>query len=134
MKTSYIDVDNYWGIIICCDFSMLDIDDMAAMMDAFGMNEGSIREAMRVLFGINSGMHIARDDLRMSLVFIGEASSETQWWDTLAHEVLDHAREAILRHYGVDSGGEDSAWTTGYLMRELVYTFGVPCLRKEWSW
>lgn len=127
MKTEYLDVKDKWGIIIAYDFDLIDADDMAAMMAAFGMNEKSIGEAMRVLFGVNAGMHVHRDDLRMSLVFVGSATSESQWWDTLAHEVMDHAKESMLTYYGVPNGGEESAWATGYLMRRLVQLFGVPC-------
>jgi hypothetical protein len=64
----------------------------------------------------------------MSLVFIGEATSEDQWWDTIAHEILDHVKWAICVYYGVEFGGEDSAWLTGYLMRLIVKEIAPPCL------
>lgn len=66
-------------------------------------------------------------DIRMSCIFIGDATSPEQWWDTLAHELLDHAKASIKDYYGVPERGEDSAWLTGYLMRMLVRLFGVPC-------
>ena len=127
METAYIDVDGKWGVIICYDFGMSDWDDMRAIMRTFGMGEGNVRDAIRVLSGYNSGMCVSRSDIRMSCIFIGDATSPEQWWDTLAHELLDHAKASIKDYYGVHERGEDSAWLTGYLMRMLVRLFGVPC-------
>lgn len=127
METAYIDVAGEWGIIVCFDFGRDDWDDMRAIMRTFGMGEDNVREAIRVLAGVNTGMCVSRDDIRMSCVFIGEASSPEQWWDTMAHEVLDHAKESIKAYYGVPTRSEDSAWLTGYLMRAVVTIFGMPC-------
>ena len=127
MKTAYIDVDSKWGVVICYDFDMLDWDDMRAIMRIFGMNEKSVRKAIQILTSYNTGMCISRIDIRMSCIFISQATSEDQWWDTLAHELLDHCQRVIVDYYGVDYVGEDSAWLTGYLMRKAVQTIGEPC-------
>lgn len=90
--------------------------------------EVGIDEALRMLlYHKNTGMCITNMDLNMSLVFIGEADSEDQWWDTLAHEVLDHAKVAILDYYRVPLRSEGSAWLTGYLMRKVVQLIAPPC-------
>lgn len=127
MKTAYIDVDSKWGVVICYDFDMLDWDDMRAIMRTFGMNEKSVRKAIQTLTSYNTGMCVSRSDIRMSCIFISNATSEDQWWDTLAHELLDHCQRAIVDYYGVGYVGEDSAWLTGYLMRKAVQTIGEPC-------
>lgn len=67
----------------------------------------------------------------MSCIFIANATSPEQWWDTLAHEILDHAKEAIKQYYDVPNRSESSAWLTGYLMRLLVHTFGTPCTKGD---
>ena len=54
-------------------------------------------------------------------------------WDTMAHEVLDHAKESIKSYYGVPSRSEDSAWLTGYLMRVVVTIFGMPCGQSRFT-
>lgn len=147
MKSEYIDVKGKWGIVVCYDLMRKDVREMRALMEAVGMDdettdgymrvsvyrkgenvEVSIDEALRVLlYQKNTGMCITNMDLKMSLVFIGEATSEDQWWDTMAHEILDHAKVAILDYYDVSLRGEDSAWLTGFLMRKVVQLIAPPC-------
>lgn len=147
MKSEYIDVNGKWGIVVCYDLMRKDVREMRALMEAVGMDDDStdgymrvsvyprgenvevgIDEALRMLlYHKNTGMCITNMDLNMSLVFIGEADSEDQWWDTLAHEVLDHAKVAILDYYRVPLRSEGSAWLTGYLMRKVVQLIAPPC-------
>lgn len=147
MKSEYIDVKGKWGIVVCYDLMRRDVREMRALMEAVGMDnettdgymrvsvyrkgenvEVGIDEALRVLlYKKNTGMCITNMDLKMSLVFIGEATSEDQWWDTMAHEILDHAKVAILDYYHVPLRGEDSAWLTGFLMRKVVQLIAPPC-------
>ena len=68
---------------------------------------------------------------KMSLVFVGKATSEEQKWDTIAHEVLDHAKVAICDYYDVSFHGEDVAWLTGFLMRKIVQQIAPPCSEKQ---
>lgn len=128
MNTGYIDVDDKWGVILCYDLHRLDEYEMRAAMMSFGMRGQSIDNAIDILlFHKNTGMCISRDDIRMSLVFISNATSGDQFWDTTAHETLYHAACAIFDYYDVPYGSEDAAWTVGYLMRKAVQILGEPC-------
>ena len=127
MQTKYIDVKGKWGVVLCYDFHHGDEEEMRQSMEAFGIGEESIDEAIDILFMENKGMCVSRNDIRMSLVFIGNATGGDQWWDTVAHETLDHVKTAICLYYGVPFGSEDSAWLTGYLMRKAVQLLGEPC-------
>lgn len=128
MKSEYIDVKGKWGIVVCYDLMRKDVREMRALMEAVGLERDEADEALRMLlYKKNTGMCITNMDLKMSLVFVSEADSEDQWWDTMAHEVLDHAKVAILDYYHVSLRGEDSAWLTGYLMRKVVQLIAPPC-------
>ena len=128
MESVYIDIKEKWGVIICHDFDERDEADIANYMVALGSRSGDVDEALDVLLGqLNTGLCITNPSLRMSLIFIGEADSAEQWWDTLTHE-LYHAQQAICRYYGVDVGSEDGAWTMGYLMRKSVGLLAPPCI------
>ena len=128
MKSEYIDVKGKWGIVVCYDLMRKDVREMRALMEALGLKDDEADEALRMLlYKKNTGMCITNMDLKMSLVFVSEADSEDQWWDTMAHEVLDHAKVAILDYYHVSLRGEDSAWLTGYLMRKVVQLIAPPC-------
>ena len=119
MKQKYVDIDDAWGFLFIYDFDFLDADEMAAIMDSFGLSEHNIRKSMRILFGKNSGMTISRDDLRMSVIFVGDATSVEQFADTIAHEI-DHVQSAICEYYDVPYGSEDAAWTQGYIARQIM--------------
>lgn len=119
MKQEYVDIDGAWGFLFIYDFDLLDVDEMAAIMDSFGLSRNNIRKSMRILFGENTGMTISRDDLRMSVIFVGEATSVEQFADTIAHEI-DHIQSAICEYYDVPYGSEDAAWTQGYIARQIM--------------
>lgn len=128
MKADYIDVNGHWGVILCHDLRRLDEYEMRQVMMTFCLRGEQLDEAIEVLlFQDNTGMCVSRDDIRMSLVFIGNATSGDQWWDTTAHEVLYHAMVAICDYYDVSYGSEEGAWLTGYLMRKAVQILGEPC-------
>ena len=128
MKSKYIDVKDKWGIVVCYDLMRKDVREMRSLMESVGLEDEEIDGYLRMLlYHKNTGMCITNMDLKMSLVFVGQASSMDQWWDTMAHEVLDHAKIAILDYYDVPLRSEDSAWLTGFLMRKVVQLIAPPC-------
>lgn len=128
MQTKYLDVDGAWGIVVCYDLGRFDEYEMRQDMMSFGMHGESLDHAIDVLlYEENSGMCVSRGDIRMSLVFIGRATSSPQHWDTIAHECLYHASVAIHEYYDIPFGSEDGAWLTGFLMRQAVRLLGEPC-------
>lgn len=128
MKSEYIDVKGKWGIVVCYDLMRKDVREMRALMESVGVEDEEIDGYLRMLlYHKNKGLCITNMELAMSLVFIGEATSEDQKWDTIAHEILDHAKIAILDFYHVPLRSEDSAWLTGFLMRKVVQLIAPPC-------
>lgn len=120
MRTHYIEIgDNEWGVLLFYDFDYADRTEMSAIMDSFGVYDAEIRRALNVLFDPNSGMTISRPDLRMSAMFISDATSVEQFIDTVAHEI-DHVQSAICDYYGIDYGGEDAAWLQGFLAQKVA--------------
>ena len=96
-------------------------------MMSLGSDEEGAYEAVDVLlWQENTGLCVTNMALRMSLIFIGDADSAEQWWDTLSHE-LYHAQQAIIEYYNVPPDTEDAAWTMGYLMRKSVELVAPPC-------
>lgn len=128
MKTEYIDIKGYWGVAIGYDLLPLDEYKVRETLMYVGMHGEALEEAIRVVFSEkNSGMCITIPSQRMSLIYVGRATSDDQWWDTLAHELLDHCQREVCRYYDVPLVSEDSAWLTGYMMRKAVQQIGEPC-------
>ena len=125
MKTRFIDVEGYWGIIVVCDYDRNDKVELEGIMDSFGMSRPSIRKAMDILSHYNTGMTVSRDDVRMSAIFISKSTSPSEFYSTAIHEIR-HTADAIINYYGAD-WGEDAAYTTGYITKMFVEEVGEPC-------
>lgn len=127
VKTKYIDVDGYWGIIVNYDYDFMDFDDLWAVMRSFGLTSKNADKALKVLENYNTGMAISNADIRMSAIFVSHATNPSEWWSTMIHEAK-HVADAIIDHYGVDWDGEDAAYLTGFITKKIVEAVGEPCL------
>ena len=127
MKTEYIEIpqDN-WGIVIIYDYDDTDWYDLAAVMESFKLQPHKIEKALDVLSKRNTGMTISRFDIRMSVMFISNATSEKQWYNTAFHE-CKHVADAILDYYGVRYDSEEAAYLTGFIAEQIIDLFGEPC-------
>ena len=120
MKTVYIEIpEESWGIIFLYDYDMTDWNDMWAIMRSFGMSYKGADEAIRILSTSNTGMTISNDDLRMSAIFISNATSKGQWLNTVVHETA-HAAAAISSYYDKPCSGEDFAYLSGFIFQKIM--------------
>ena len=128
MKQAYLKFpNNEWGVAVVYDFdTYLEHDVMIEQMRSFGMTIRNAEKALSILSGYNTGMAVSNETLRMSAIYIGDATSPSQFWDSCAHE-LAHVVTAIIDAYDVPYYSEDAAYLSGYLMRQLVKEVGEPC-------
>ena len=119
MKKHYIDIVGKWAFIFAYDIEERDLGEIGDWLEALGASKSDIRRSQRVLSGINTGLTFSSQNLRMSVMCIGEATDNEQWWDTLDHEI-DHLQGVILRYYGVEHDTEEAAYLQGYIMRGIV--------------
>ena len=129
MVTKYLDVPREkWGIVVVIDYDVdYEYRDIKAIMMSFGiLDESKIEKSMRILSEPNTGMTISNTDLCMSVIFISDATSTSEWWDTSLHE-LYHVSNAIIDYYGVPYESEDAAYLMGYLTKEFIEKVGNPC-------
>lgn len=128
MTQEYIDVPyKKWGIIVIYSFdTQEDYIELMAIMRSFGLTQKKAKKALDILKHYNTGMTLSVDELRMSVIFIAKATSNSEWWNTAIHE-LKHSADAIITHYNVEWDSEDAAYLTGFLTKELVELVGKPC-------
>lgn len=69
---------------------------------------------------------VSNDGLRMTVIYIGRATSPSEFWSTVNHE-LYHATTAIIDYYGEPYDQEPAAYLQGELMRLAVEEIGEPC-------
>lgn len=127
MKTEYIDVDGKWGIVVVYDYDVDDeYNELFAIMRSFRMNMRRVNKSLRILSTPNSGMAVSLDDLKMSAIFVSNATSTSEWWSTIAHE-LHHVSTAIIDYYNEPYYGEGDAYLHGYLLQRVVEQIAKPC-------
>lgn len=119
MKKHYVDIDKKWAFVFAYDIKWKDLGEVGEWLEALGSDEEEIDEAQELLTKWNKGFTKSNSGLRMSVMCIGKATDEPQWWDTVNHEI-DHLQSTILRYYDVGQGSEDAAWLQGYIMRGII--------------
>lgn len=129
MKTAYIDIPHSkWGVVIVYDYDVkYDYDELCEQMMSFGLSHYKAENALDILSDYNTGMAISNETLKMSIVFVGDATSASEWYSTAIHEFI-HVADSILDYYGETWQGEPSAYLVGYMTKELVELVGEPCL------
>lgn len=127
MVTKYIEIPKEkWGCLLIYGFNTLDYDDIWAICKSFGMGERNINKSLQILSTYNSGMTVSNDDLRMSAMFVGKATSNSQFWNTVGHE-CSHLVDAIASYYDVDCETESRAYLQGYIFQRIVEEIAEPC-------
>ena len=128
MTQSYIrSPNNEWGVVVVYNFDTdYEHDVLVEQMRSFGMSIRNAEKALRILSNYNTGMTISNETLKMSAIYISDATDAEQFWDTCAHE-LAHVATTIIDAYDVDYRSEDAAYLAGFLMRQLVHQIGEPC-------
>ena len=120
MKTYYVEIPrDKWGIVVICDFDMNDEYELASIMESFGMRRSRIEYSLSVLMSPNSGLTISNDGVKMSAMFIGPATSKSQFLNSIAHENV-HVASAITDYYGEPCAGESMAYLSGFLMQRII--------------
>ncbi len=119
MKKHYVDIAKKWAFVFAYDIKWKDLGEVGEWLEALGSDEEEIDEAQELLTKWNKGFTKSNSGLRMSVMCIGRATDEPQWWDTVNHEI-DHLQDTILRYYDVGQGSEDAAWLQGYIMRKII--------------
>ena len=119
MKKHYIDIVGKWAFIFAYDIGERDLGEVGDWLEALGASKRDIHRAQYVLSGVNKGLTFSSDNLRMSVMCIGDATDEEQWWDTLDHEI-DHLQYTIMLYYDVEPGTEEAAYLQGYIMRGII--------------
>jgi hypothetical protein len=128
MTQEYIEIPNKkWGIIFIYNYDINDeYVELMATMRSFGLSQEKARKALSILSNYNTGMTLSIEDLRMSVVFVSNTTSESEFWDTAIHEIK-HVADHIIAYYDVKWDSEDAAYLTGFLTKQLVELIGKPC-------
>lgn len=130
MTKHYIDIVGKWAFIFAYNIEEKALGEVGEWLEALGAEPRDIFRAQRVLTRMNTGLTYSNTSLRMSVMCIGRADSETQWLDTIVHEI-DHLKNAIINYYDVDNDSEDAAYLQGFIMKKIMtelkadgYSFG----------
>lgn len=93
--TQTIDINGYWTVYIC-----------------YGTDLGER----------NSGFTATDFDKKLSIVSIGTATSNAQFFNTIIHEAK-HVQSHICKYYHVPEDSESAAYLIGYLTMKMYGCF-----------
>lgn len=132
IKTEFYHIgDDEWGILLVYDYDYRDFDRILSMLRAFGLPEHRVQEDMSVLSQPDTGMTLTIPSDLMSVLFISEATSDEEWFNTLIHEVK-HLVEHISEFYRVEPSSEQAAYLQGEIGRQLFpMIMRKMCKQKE---
>ena len=119
MLKHYLDIDGKWAVIFAYRINAGDLDEIASWLEALGSDDEMIADACHVIMQPNTGFTFSNPDLRMSVMCIGNATSDDQWWDTLVHEIK-HVQSHVCSYYDVPEKSEEASYLIGYIMRLVV--------------
>lgn len=128
MKQAYLKFpNNEWAVVVIYDFdTAFEHKVLVEQMRSFGLSIRNAEKALRILSNYNTGMAVSNETLKMSAIYISDATTPSHFWDSCAHE-LAHVVTAIIDAYHVPYYSEDAAYLSGFLMRQLVEEIGEPC-------
>ena len=119
MRTEFYNIgDEDWGILMVYDYDYRDFERLWSTLRAFGLSDSRAQAAMSVLSKPDTGMTLTIPEELMSVLFVSEATSDEEWFDTLVHE-LKHVVEHISEFYQVDPRSEAAAYLQGEIGRQL---------------
>ena len=120
MVKQYIELgDGNWGIVVCYGVLKNDSEEISELLRALGCSEKSIKKTIRIITNKqNCAFTFSNTDLKMSLVCIGEASSQDQLINSIVHEAK-HVQSHVCEYYGVEDNSERASYLIGYIVQMM---------------
>ena len=111
--------DRDWYVMAYYDIQTIgDLSEVEKSLLAAGCREQTVRAAVDTLTEPDTGFTYTSFDKRLTLMFVGRATSAEQMYDTIQHE-LKHATEHIGEYFQLDPSGEKSAYLQGEIARNM---------------
>ena len=111
--------DRDWYIMVTYDIQTVgDLSEVEKSLLSVGCRVQTVRAAVDTLVEPDTGFTFTSFDNRLTLMFIGRATSAAQMYDTIQHE-LKHATEHISEYYHLDPKGERAAYLQGEIARQM---------------
>lgn len=115
MTKQYLSIDGTWNVLLCYDVQTEDdLREVLGYMLSLGASDEQVRSAAETLGWWNGGITFSSFDDRMSVVAIGRAVTDTEFYNTIDHEI-DHIQDHVANYYGVRLGTEEAAYLQGYI-------------------
>lgn len=129
-----LDIDGYWRVTV---FYLPDVGDMAEVIGelrAVGCPASEVRKILRLFpHRRNKGVTFPGFYYRHSVTVIGKATSWSQFFDSVLHEV-DHLVDVITEYYHVSNHREPPAYLQGEIGRQMapaIRRIACPCCGIE---
>lgn len=111
--------DRDWYVMCYYDIqTVADISEVEVALASAGCRPQAIKAAVDTLAEPDTGYTFTNYSERLTVIFIGRATSPEQMYDSMQHE-LKHAVEHIGEYFGVEPKSEESAYLQGEIARQM---------------
>lgn len=130
----YIDLYD-WHLRVFYGASREDTGEVIEELESIRCPRGYLERASRNMSSrkLNTGLTYSNKELRESVMIIGKWTSPAEFDNSFSHE-LRHFTDHVAKAFGMEIGGEEVAYLSGEIRRELFWTnivFMNPCPCKD---
>lgn len=120
MVKQYIELgDSKWGIVVCYGVESEDSTEVSELLRALGCPEDAIKKSVHIMtHKLNSALTFSNTKLKMSLICIGETSSQDQLVNSIVHEAK-HVQSHVCQYYDIDEDSEPASYLIGYIVQRM---------------
>ena len=119
MIKQFINVDNYWEVIVYYNVDYNFFDDIAFELKAIGSPVKDIDNIYYHLKYDAKAVTYSNLNLKVSIVIFNKHSNKYDYINSIIHEA-EHVKQHMLKAYRVADEGEPSAYTIGYLAMMML--------------
>ena len=115
------DIDGYWKVVVYYDLDPAFFDDVELELRLIDFPETAIEEVRKTMLS-EEAKAVTCSHQHTSIVVFNPHTSKADYINSIVHEA-EHVKQAVLKAYEVEDGGEAPAYTIGYIVKKMYEVF-----------
>lgn len=120
MIKQYIDIDNYWKVVVYYNINYNLFDYIVKDLNNINANTKTITSIYKNMYTRKAkAVTISNIKYKRSVVLFNTHKSFSDYINSIIHEG-EHIKQAMLKAYNVDDKGEAPAYTIGFIVMKML--------------
>ena len=115
------DIENYWVVIVYWNVDYNFFNDVELELRMVGFSWAAIEEVRKSMES-GEAKAVTCSNQHTSVVLFNKHDLIPDYISSIVHEA-EHVKQAILKAYSVEDGGEAPAYTIGYIVMKMWEVF-----------